>query len=190
MKRYENQYTVLPIGKRLKAYSHVDPATGCWLWLRSKNSQGYGSIRFQGRTWVAHRCSFSTFRGPIPSELCVLHRCDVPACINPDHLFLGTLGDNNRDRSAKGRDAKGDRNGSRLHPESRPRGDRHYFKLFPEKVLRGEAHGSARLTEADVLEIRRRRSTRETLSSIAADYSITPQLVYRIAKRLCWKHLE
>jgi hypothetical protein len=76
--------------------------------------KGYGQIgrggRGSGMTY-AHRVSYELAHGPIPAGMCVCHRCDNPPCCNPAHLFLGTLGDNNRDSKEKGRTASGERNG-------------------------------------------------------------------------------
>lgn len=80
-----------------------DPNTGCWLWSRPLQESGYGRFyRFPGES-SAHRASYSRFKGLIPKGSHVLHRCDTPACVNPDHLFLGTPRDNVNDCLAKGR---------------------------------------------------------------------------------------
>ena len=78
---------------------------GCWLWLAACDREGYGKIfdKQTQKTVGAHRHAWAVAHGPIPNGLCVLHRCDIPACVNPDHLFLGTRLDNARDRAAKGR---------------------------------------------------------------------------------------
>ena len=76
---------------------------GCWIWCGAINQCGYG-------TWhggLVHRGAWIAFNSSIPDEMCVLHRCDVPRCINPDHLFIGTQLDNIKDRDAKGRGNKG-----------------------------------------------------------------------------------
>lgn len=77
--------------------------SGCWLWLNNWNHAGYGLGKVGGRCFRAHRLSWELHRGPIPAGLHVCHRCDTPACVNPEHLFLGTHDDNMRDRDEKGR---------------------------------------------------------------------------------------
>jgi hypothetical protein len=79
-----------------------EPTTGCWLWLNSLSRDGYGKIRTSAGRLGAHVYSYETFVGPT-NGLCVLHRCDTPWCVNPDHLFVGTRTDNNKDRAKKGR---------------------------------------------------------------------------------------
>jgi hypothetical protein len=79
------------------------PESGCWLWLGSVSSGGYGQLKIGGKLHRAHRLAWIVFRGPIPAGMMVCHRCDVPLCVNPDHLFVGTARDNFRDCLAKGR---------------------------------------------------------------------------------------
>jgi hypothetical protein len=75
---------------------------GCWMWTASKNHCGYGNFNLAGET-LAHRVSWLLHVGEIPEGLCVLHKCDVPACINPDHLFVGTHTENMADCISKDR---------------------------------------------------------------------------------------
>lgn len=113
------------LAQRLVHYSAPNES-GCRLWTADRDRKGYGRIRWRGKTILAHRAAYETWGGMIPSGLHVCHRCDVPACINVGHLFLGTNADNTADKVAKGR--VGDR--------------------------KGTANGRAKLTGADVLAIR------------------------------------
>lgn len=88
---------------------------GCWIWTARRNALGYGTVKFnvappheapEWRTLLAHRAAWMLFRGEIPEGMLVCHHCDNPACIRPDHLYLGTNADNAADRDAKGRQGK------------------------------------------------------------------------------------
>lgn len=79
---------------------------GCWEWAH-RNDKGYGRCILDGRRHMAHRASYIVTFGEIPHGLLVCHRCDNPACVRPDHLFVGTYLDNNRDMANKGRVARG-----------------------------------------------------------------------------------
>lgn len=81
------------------------PFVTCWLWSGATFPNGYGAT--SGGEQLAHRASWRHYNGPIPKGMQVLHRCDVPACVNPEHLFLGTAADNHKDKVAKGRQARG-----------------------------------------------------------------------------------
>lgn len=84
-----------------------EPNTGCWLWTKFTNSDGYGACKARGVAYLAHRLSWELHRGPVPEGKLVLHKCDTRACCNPSHLFLGDQFDNMRDASAKGRTWRG-----------------------------------------------------------------------------------
>lgn len=93
-----------PIAERF--WPKVDKSGECWVWTASRDRTGYGKFGRGGgkRGWTkASRVSWEIHFGPVPDGLWVLHRCDNPPCVRPDHLFLGTCGDNNRDTASKGR---------------------------------------------------------------------------------------
>jgi len=75
----------------------------CWLWTSSKTSQEYGLFWFDGKSRLAHRVAFEFYIGPIGEDMCVMHSCDNPSCVNPAHLSLGTLKDNTQDMLTKNR---------------------------------------------------------------------------------------
>ena len=77
--------------------------SGCWIWTGTSNPHGYGKITHQKQSIFMHRYSYERFKGVIPENMNVCHRCDTPCCVNPEHLFLGTQGDNLRDMIKKGR---------------------------------------------------------------------------------------
>jgi len=140
----------------------------CWEWLASKND-GYGHLRVDRQHMEkAHRISYRLNVGPIPPGMAVMHRCDNPACVNPRHLELGTLAENNHDRNAKGRQAKG----ARL-----------------SEVKRGELHGAAVLTECDVLAIRARHDVGARNRDLAAEYGVEQSTISAVVRRRSWKHL-
>ena len=116
-------------------WRYVNKTQTCWLWKRGTFTFGYGAFQFGGKLCHAHRLAYFFVHGQIPKGKMVLHRCDVPACVNPKHLYLGTQVDNVKDRVERGRSARGNKIWSRSHPE---------------RVLRGEASPNARLTANEV----------------------------------------
>lgn len=97
--------------ERLVLYSIRETDGGCASWTRATDEKGYGLLRVDGRIRKAHRLAWTLGHGVIPDGMHVLHRCDNRRCINVDHLFLGTHQENMADRSAKGRQARGERAG-------------------------------------------------------------------------------
>lgn len=103
------------------AVTFVEPARGCWLWRGAQDGKGYGMFKDgRGKKFLTHRVSLELELGrTLQTKECVLHRCDVRACINPSHLFLGTRSDNAADMVAKGRNVKGTHvNTAKLNPAS------------------------------------------------------------------------
>lgn len=108
--RYGSAYTVKRIARAgqslierfIEQYIPVTES-GCWLWTGAKARGDYGVINKDNKLVRAHRVSYMLFKGKIPDGLMVLHKCDIPDCVNPEHLFLGTAMDNTHDMIKKGR---------------------------------------------------------------------------------------
>lgn len=149
---------------RVRYEAKVDRSAGpdaCHPWRGAKNNGGYGQIRIDKRLYLAHRIGWELAFGPIPDGLCVCHRCDVRGCQNPQHWFLGTIAENNADRHAKGRTRVG-----RVH---------------------GSRHPNAKLTEAQVVEIRRLAAAGTSQGEIAARFGVEQTNVSSIVRRLTWR---
>lgn len=167
-----------PRSSAVRFQEKVTPGrNGCIEWSGSRNEHGYGIQRIDGRAVKAHRVAWEFAHGPIPAGQHVLHRCDNPPCVNPDHLFLGIHVDNMADMVAKGRaaGATGDRHGSRTHPE---------------RVRRGSASGRAKLTEADIPVIRVRLAAGESQRSVARSYGVHHITILQIAHGETWRHVR
>lgn len=140
------------------AYVSIKAPSQCWPWTGAVNVDGYG--RRGKPTVYAHRHSWEIHNGrSLADDECVLHSCDNPSCVNPAHLSVGSKADNNRDRAAKGRSR-----------------DQH-----------GERHNMAKLTEADVIEIRQLDG--ESHSRIAQRYGVSQTVVSAIKRRAAWAHV-
>lgn len=91
---------------------------GCWIWTGPMDAKGYGFVGFKGKDRRAHRVSYETFIGPIPTGLVICHECDTPSCINPNHLRADTMKGNMADRDSRGRrDVKGEQIGTSVLTE-------------------------------------------------------------------------
>ena len=133
----------------------------CLLWTGRCSKDGYGLFSVKGRSVLTHRAAYMAHTGIDPGELCVCHTCDRPACVNPAHLFLGTQSDNMADMKRKGRG----------------------------RESKGENNIRAKLTAAQVLEIRSQFSAGMDSRVIAAHHGIYRSSVYKIAKRETWRHV-
>jgi len=85
-------------------FQKVDKTDSCWIWKGALSSKGYGSFSFNRKTTLAHRYSFLIHKGPIPDGAVICHTCDIPSCVNPEHLWAGTNSENTRDMFNKGRE--------------------------------------------------------------------------------------
>lgn len=173
--------------ERLDSNSIPLTECGCIIWLGAMSARRYGVIKIDGQQIKTHRASWFANFGPVPKGLNILHKCDVPLCINPDHLFIGTPLDNARDKEAKGRGnhATGMRSGRYTKPHRTSRGDHHYTRRIPG-LKRGEGNGRAKLTAKQVLEIREWNGS--TLAC-GLKYGITKTTVLKIKHRKLWGHL-
>lgn len=143
---------------------HCPEIGPCWVWIGAITNDGYGHLGSTShRKGVkVHRLSYELHHGDIPASLCVLHRCDNPPCVNPDHLFLGTRADNNADRESKGR-------GSDKHGEANPR---------------------SKLTEEDVKVIRQLRKEGLSQQAIATRFGVVQVTISKILLGQLWSSLE
>lgn len=151
----------LPLGERF--WRMVDKSAGnegCWLWLGSRNSDGYGRFNLGGHCVGAHRVAYRLAFGCVETARCVCHRCDTPSCVNPTHLFLGSDMDNSRDKVAK---------------------RRHRF---------GERTPGARLTARDVQSIRREVANGCSMRSVALQFAVTPPTVRAIMLGRTWRSVS
>jgi hypothetical protein len=145
--------------------NRVNKTEGCWIWTGHiddhRGKPPYGKFFHGGVMTMAHRASYRLFIGPIPPELFVCHKCDNPSCVRPDHLFLGTAGDNNADRHAKGRSSR-------------------------DMGRTGESHPAARLTAEVVVSIRKRAAEGAPLSAISREFGISKGHAGNIVTRQSW----
>lgn len=168
--------------EQVEARSIPEPNTGCWLWLGGVNRSGYGRVYVGGGSLapkkLAHRWAMEMHSGePVPAGMCVLHRCDVPSCVNPAHLWLGTQRDNVADRVAKGR------NGAARGENSSPR-------RFPGSMKRpGEQNALAKLTDAEARQIKACLREGETPRALAGRFGVIARTIKRIATGFTWRHV-
>lgn len=151
---------------RFFSHLHIEHFQDCWNWTAHKRGE-YGGIKVDGIMERAHRLSWMLFRGGIPSDLCVLHKCiGNPLCCNPDHLYLGTKKNNADDRKTQGRGGN----------------------------LKGVNNGRAKLTDELVMELRRLRppfhgKKRPYVSDLARQYGIPKSTLNFLLNGQTWKHL-
>lgn len=138
----------------------------CWMWHGATISAGYGSFRWTRQHHTAHRFAYELANGPIAEGLLVCHRCDVPGCCNPSHLFAGTYQDNSTDMVRKGRYG--------------PR----------RNWLQGSQIKTAKLTEAQVVDIKSALQDNVTQTQLARQYGVSVTVIHNIAHGKIWRHVQ
>ena len=151
--RFESLYTIIP-------------GFDCWIWIGSmggnRRGKGHGRFFVENKQMKAHRYSFEHYRGEIPKEMLVLHKCGIPQCVNPDHLYLGNHKDNSRDS----------------------------IKAGTQHKPIGEKNGNLKITEEIAQEILNLKGQRGQAKALAEKYQVSVWTVYEIWKGRRWKHLH
>lgn len=144
-------------------WSRVVKTDGCWEWFGRTNRKKYGYMKVGQRLWWVHRYSYQLHHGQIPNGLHVLHKCDLPWCVNPSHLYVGDNNQNIADKVARGRVAR----------------------------LPGQANGQAKLSQADIAEIRRLHLEEGVFQKdLAAQFGVGQPQVSRIVSGKRWAERE
>ena len=142
----------------------MDKVNSDWQWTARKTEEGYGQMRFEGKALRAHRVSYELFNGPIPDGMFVLHSCDDPSCVNPDHLHLGNDSMNIREAYQRKR-------------------------RIPLPSY-GESNKHAKLTEDQVLEIRKLVAEGRTRASVVKQFGVSKSQVANIVTKKQWGHVK
>jgi hypothetical protein len=135
---------------------------GCIEWAANLKSNGYAQFRIGNKMVHAHRYSYELHIGKIPCNMMVLHKCDNRKCVSPNHLFLGTQKDNVIDMLTKNR----------------------------ANTARGEASAASKLTENDVINIRKRLSLNELPTKLAKEFNVKVGCIWKIKYRQTWRELH
>lgn len=146
-------------------WTHVLQVGECWEWTARRIWKGYGRVRIEGKDVATHRYAWSLLHGPIPDGMWVLHTCDNPPCVNPEHLFLGTALDNVRDMISKGRKVKSG------------------GKSF------GSRNAAAKLTEDQVRQIRSLAEQGAKHSMLARRFGVAQGTIRRVVRRELWSRV-
>ena len=137
-----------------------DTNGGCWIWSRCVHIQGYGYVNYNKKVHKTHRLFYELFNGSFDTNLHVLHKCDIPCCVNPNHLFLGNNKDNVNDKVKKNR-------------QWRPTGEKNHHNNFKE---------------SDIVLIRQMKET-HSQKQISEHFSVTKSAIKHIISGRSWKHI-
>jgi hypothetical protein len=161
---YKRKSILLRLMSGIDVQSHAPAglATPCWLWTGSTTGRGYGQCYGLGET-RAHRLSYRLFKGEIGPSDYVCHRCDIPQCVNPEHLWLGSPLDNKLDCVAKDRHVKGSRN---------------------------KASKITEITAAIILQRYKPRCRVNGMNALAKEFEVSTQLIDLLVRRKTWKHVN
>jgi hypothetical protein len=143
-------------------FDSILPVTesGCWIWDKHINKDGYGVYGANNKQYLAHRVSYTFHVGDIPNNFHVLHKCDVPSCVNPSHLFVGNDKDNMVDKKNKGR------------------------------TNIGSKHPSAKTNEKEVKQIKLLLNKGYSNSYIMNKYGLSKQIISNIKNKRTWGHVN
>lgn len=164
----------LTLQQQNRFWQHADkPAEGCWPWKRNRYQDGYGQFSAiskdkKKRTWRAHRVAYALFNGEIPDGLCVLHSCDNPLCIRPDHLHLGTVKQNCKEAIDRGL---------------------WWSEQRLASLPRGEDKPSSKLTRAQVIELRMLHELGYGYRRLAKIFKVARTTAENIVRIKKWKHI-
>lgn len=162
-----------PVASRLDEKSVLVPFCGCKIWTGASLPFGYGVISVNGKQTSTHRAAWQEAFGKIPDGLLVLHSCDVPSCINPNHLFLGSAHDNTQDMLSK----------SRGNYSNRKTGADHHMSAGGYK---GEQHPRRKLSQMNVDAIRSEYAKGATQVSLAMKFGVGQAQISSITRRESW----
>lgn len=146
-----------------KFWAKVVKGPSCWIWTGSRSDFGHGTVRINNRLLRAHRVVWEWTNGPLPPETCVLHTCDNPPCVRPDHLFTGSKQSNTDDMMKKGR-------------------------LVVGRRLKGEDHPASKLSQETVADIRQRYAGGGvTQKQLGTEFCVSQVLIGKIVRGEIWR---
>jgi len=212
--RNDKWYSLTPSQQKealLEAFlKHVDKVGGCWVWRNAGKGKGrlpYGNLCFRQKTYSAHRLSWELFKGEVPESTCVLHTCDNASCVNPEHLFLGSHLDNERDKLKKGRGV-GERLNEKLVLEIKKK----LVMRVPSTVLAKEynvsmttihsiKHGRTwkdigedlevpkyrAISREDVIDVKKKLAMKIPCAHIAREYGVNRSVISKIKNGKTWR---